>query len=87
MAIVRVIAENVLGRTSVAFDAHAVRRMAKYGVSEDEVLETLRHPDRMDLRADLPERSRYRKDFASGRVDVVFELDVTQVVVWTVWRK
>jgi hypothetical protein len=55
-------------------------------LSEDEVLETLRHPDQTNLRAD-PGRLRYRKHFVAGRVDVVFELDVTQVVVVSVWRR
>jgi hypothetical protein len=86
LAIVHVISEDVLGCTRVAFDKHAMRAMAEDGVSEDEVLEVLRHPDETGLRVDLPERSRYRKTWASGRrVDVVFELEVTRVVVWTVW--
>jgi hypothetical protein len=50
------------------------------------VLKTLRHPDRTDLPAN-PGRFRYRKNLGTGSVDVVFELDVTQVVVYSTWRK
>jgi hypothetical protein len=85
MAIVRVIQENVLGCQRVAFDSHAEARMTERGVTEDEVLAVLRNPDQTGLPT-LRHRLRYRKEVAPGRlVDVVFELDPTEVVVFSVW--
>jgi hypothetical protein len=49
MAIVRVIQEAVLGCQTIAFDEHAVKRMAERGVSEDEVVDVLRSPTRTGL--------------------------------------
>jgi len=83
MAIVHVIQESVLGCKSVAFDGHAILRMTERGVSEDEVVEVLRAPDQTGLPTQ-PNRQRYRKRIAGRRIDVVFELDPTQVVVFTV---
>jgi Domain of unknown function (DUF4258) len=83
MAISRVIREEVLGCQSVAFDEHALTRMAERGVSEDEVLEVLQAPDRTGLPTQ-PHRQRYRKALAGRSVDVVFEHDPTQIVVITV---
>jgi hypothetical protein len=83
MAIVHVIQENVLGCKTVAFDAHAMLRMAERHVSEDEVVEVLGSPDQTGLPTQ-PNRHRYRKRIGGRRVDVVFELDPTQVVVFTV---
>ena len=75
------------GCSTVAFDEHAIRRMAERKVSEDEVLEVLRHPDRTGLPT-LPGRLRFRKDTGAGnRVDVIFEEDPTQIVVISVWRR
>jgi hypothetical protein len=87
MAIVRVIRENVRGCRTVAFDEHAIKRMTERGVSEDEVLEVLRNPDVTSLPTTAG-RMRFRKNFApGGSVDVVFEQDPTQVVVFSVWRR
>jgi hypothetical protein len=83
MAIARVVQEQVLGCKSVAFDEHALTRMGERGVTEDEVFEVLRTPDQTGLRTQ-PNRSRYRKHLAGRAIDVVFELDPTQVVVITV---
>jgi hypothetical protein len=86
MAITRVIQEDVLGCRTVAFDEHAIRRMSERKISEEEVLDVLRFPDRTDLKADYG-RKRYRKTFASGgRVDVIFEQDPTQIVVFSTIR-
>ena len=86
MAIVHVIRENVRGCRTVAFDEHAIKRMQERRVSEDEVLEVLRHPDNMVLKTTTG-RLRFRKNLgASGSVDVVFEQDPTQIVVLSVWR-
>ena len=87
MAIVHVIQENVLGCKTVAFDEHAIRRMQERKVSEDEVLDVLRNPTQTGLPT-LPNRFRYRKHSSSDHwIDVIFELDPTQVVVFSVWRK
>jgi hypothetical protein len=82
MAIARVIVESVLGCSSVAFDSHALRSMATRNVTEDEVLDVLRAPDVTGLPTQ-PNRERYRKQIGLRTVDVVFELDVTQVVIVT----
>src|SRR5690348_16674301 len=87
MAIVHVIQENVLGCQSVAFDEHAIKRMRERGVSEDEVVDVLRNPTQTGLPT-LPGRFRYRKSTGPGSwVDVIFEHDPTQIVVFSVWRK
>jgi hypothetical protein len=87
MAIVHVIREIVRGCKTVAFDEHAIKRMQERKVSEDDVLEVLRHPDNTALRT-TPGRLRFRKNFgASGSVDVIFEQNPTQIVVFSVWRK
>lgn len=83
MAIARVINEPVLGCQSVAFDEHALTRMADRNVTEDEVIEVLRHPDQTGLPTQV-NRYRYRKKIASRSLDVVFEHDPTQIVVITV---
>ena len=83
MAITRVIQEQVLGCHSIAFDEHALTRMAERSVSEDDVVEVLRSPDQTSLPTQ-PNRERYRKRIGNRSVDVVFEIDPTQVVVITV---
>ena len=83
VAISRVINESVLGCKSIAFDEHSLVRMAERGVSEDEVIEVLKEPERTDLRT-TPSRLRFRKLLGGRSVDVVFEHDPTQVVVITV---
>jgi hypothetical protein len=87
MAIAYVIQENVLGCKSVAFDEHAVRRMRERGITEDEVLAVLRNPTQTNLPTQ-PNRFRYRRTESTGDwVDVVFEHDPTQIVVYSAWRK
>jgi hypothetical protein len=87
MAIVHVIHENVLGCKTIAFDEHAIKRMRERGVSEDEVVDVLRNPTLTGLPT-LPTRHRYRRSTGPGTwIDVIFELDPTQVVVFSVWRK
>jgi Domain of unknown function (DUF4258) len=83
MAINRVIDESVLGCSSVAFDEHASARMFERNVTEDEVLEVLRKADQTGLPTQ-PHRFRYRKMISGRPVDVVFEHDPTQIVVFTV---
>jgi hypothetical protein len=67
----------------IGFDEHAVTRMAERGVSEDDVVEVLRNPDRTGLPTQA-NRERYRKAISGRSVDVVFEHDPTQIVVITV---
>ncbi len=87
MPIVHVIQENVRGCHSVAFDEHAIRRMQDRSVSEDEVLEVLRNPDRTDLPT-LPGRLRFRKNQGSSAwIDVILEQDPMQIVIIPVWRR
>ena len=83
MAIARVIDEAVLGCKTVAFDEHALTRMAERSVTEDEIIAVLRDPEQTGLPAQS-NRFRYRKNVAGRTVDVVFEHDPTQVVVITV---
>ncbi len=87
MAVVHVIQENVRGCRTVAFDEHAIKRMTERRVSEDEVLDVLRNPDQTGLPT-LPGRFRFRKNLsAHSWIDVIFEEDATQIVVFSVWRK
>ena len=83
MPIARVIQERVLGCHSVAFDEHAIARMAERTVTEDEVLGVLRNPAQTGLPTQ-PNRYRYRKILNGRAVDVVFEHGPTQIVVITV---
>jgi Domain of unknown function (DUF4258) len=86
MAIVRVIDEEVLGRRKLAFDNHAIQRMTERGVSEDQVIDTLNHPDLTGLPADPP-RLRVRKWYPPDvSIDVIYEEDPTQIVVISVTR-
>jgi hypothetical protein len=56
-------------------------------VSENEVLDVLRNPDQTGLPT-LPGRFRFRKNqSARNWIDVIFEEDPTQIVVFSVWRK
>jgi hypothetical protein len=87
MAIVHVIRENVRGCRSVAFDEHAIKRMSERNVSEDDVLDVLRNPDQTTLQT-TPGRLHFRKNYGpNSSVDVIFEEDPTQIVVFSVWRK
>ena len=87
MAIVHVIHESLLGCKTVAFDEHAIGRMQERKVSEDEVVDVLRNPTQTGPPTQ-PNRYRYRKAGAGGAwIDVVFEHDPTQIVVFSVWRK
>jgi hypothetical protein len=83
MAIARVIREEVEGCKTVAFDEHALKRMEERRVTEEQVLEVLKTPDKTGLPTQ-PTRSRYRKDIDARSIDVVFERDPTQIVVITV---
>jgi hypothetical protein len=86
MAVVHVIRESVRGCSTVAFDEHALKRMQERGVTEDEVLEVLRNPTQTGLPT-TANRFRQRKHLgAQGYIDVVFEEDPTQIVVFTVIR-
>jgi hypothetical protein len=87
MAIVHVIYESVLGCRSIAFDEHAIKRMTERKVTEDDVLDVLRNPSQTGLPTS-PNRLRYRKHSGTNSwVDVIFEMDPTQIVVFSVWRK
>src|ERR1043165_4707990 len=79
MAIARVVREQVLGCKTVAFDEHALTRMAERSVTEDAVIEILQNPDQTGLPTQ-PNRFRFRKSVAARLVDVVFEHDPTQIV-------
>jgi Domain of unknown function (DUF4258) len=86
MVVARVVAANVLGKTEVAFDAHAIQRMAERGVTEAQVLATLQHPDMTGLRAD-PGRQRVRRHYGShASVDVIYEDQPTRILVISVIR-
>ena len=86
MAVVRTIAANILGKSEVAFDEHAVKRMVERGITEAQVLATLQNPDLTGLRAD-PGRLRVRRHYGShASVDVVYEEEPTRILVITVVR-
>jgi hypothetical protein len=83
MAIARVIDEQVLGCKTIAFDEHALARMGERNVTENEVINVLRNPDKTGLPTQT-NRFRHRKTLCGRSVDVVFEHDPTQIVVVTV---
>lgn len=81
MAVVKVIQEEILGKSEVAFDEHAVKRMEERGVTEAQVLATLKNPDITGLRAD-PGRWRARRHYGSHTsIDVVYEERPNQILV------
>jgi len=74
MAVVKEIEvdQPVCGKTVVAFDGHALRRMKERKITETQVLATLRNPDKIGLRADSW-RSRVRRCYGShAAIDVVY---------------
>jgi hypothetical protein len=86
MAIVSVVPANVRGKSEVAFDSHALQRMAERSITEAQVLATLQNPDITGLRAD-PGRLRVRRHYGSHHsIDVVFEEEPARIVVITVVR-
>ena len=83
MAIIKEIQTDadVCGKNTVAFDEHAILRMEERGITEEQVLATLRKPDMTGLRAD-PGRLRVRRHYGSHTsVDVVFEEEPTRLLV------
>ena len=86
MAVARVIPANVLGKIEVAFDSHAIQRMAERGITEAQVLATLQHPDMTGLRAE-PGRLRVRRHYGShASVDVIYEDQPTRILVISIIR-
>lgn len=86
MAVVHVIQANVRGKNEVAFDEHAMLRMAQRSITEAQVVDTLQNPDVTGLRADHG-RLRFRKRFGPHlSIDVVFEEEPTRIVVISTWR-
>lgn len=86
MAVVRVVQEVVLGKSEVAFDEHAMKRMQERSVTEAQVLAALRHPDVIGLRAD-PSRRRVRRHYgAHASVDVLYEEEPDRILVISVIR-
>jgi hypothetical protein len=86
MGIVHTISASVLGKSEVAFDEHAAKRMKERSVTEGQVLATLQNPDKTGLPAD-PGRQRVRRHYGSHTaVDVVFEEEPARIVVITVIR-
>jgi len=86
MPVVRVVQASIRGRDEVAFDSHAVQRMAERGVTEAQVLATLEHPDITGLGA-APGRLRVRGHYGSHvSIDVVFEEEPTRILVVTAIR-
>lgn len=86
MAITRVIAANVRGKSEVAFDSHALARMQQRAITEMQVVATLQQPDISGLRAD-PGRFRVRRHYGQHHsIDVVFEEEATRIVVITAVR-
>ncbi len=86
MAVVKVVQTQVLGKGEVAFDEHALERMAERGITEAQVLATLKNPDMTGLRAD-PGRQRVRRHYGSHTsVDVVYEEEPNRILVVTVIR-
>ena len=65
------VAASVRGRGVVDFTRHALDRMEERGITSDEVIDALRHPDQEGLPADPP-RLRIRRLLGSIALDVVF---------------
>lgn len=86
MAVIRVIQANARGKSEVAFDAHAIQRMAERSITEAQVLATLQNPDITGLSAGSG-RQRVRRHYGGHHsIDVVFEEEPTRIVVITVVR-
>ena len=86
MAVVKEVTQEVLGKSMVAFDEHAIQRMGERGVTEAQVLATLTKPDITGLRAD-PGRMRVRRHYGShASVDVVYEEELDRILVISVIR-
>lgn len=77
---------EVCGKNLVAFDEHSIQRMEERGITEEQVLATLRAPDIAGLRAD-PGRLRVRRHYGlHASVDVVYEEEPTRILVITAIR-
>lgn len=86
MAIVHVIQAHACGKDQVAFDSHAVTRMAERGITEAQVVATLQKPDITGLRAD-PGRLRVRRHYGTHHsIDVVYVEEAARIVVITAVR-
>ena len=69
------------GKTEIAFDEHAIKRMAERKITESQVIATLRNPDMTGLRAD-PGRLRVRRYYGSSTsVDVIYEEEPSRILV------
>jgi Domain of unknown function (DUF4258) len=81
MAVEKILQENACGKDEVALDEHALKRMNERGITEAQVLATLRNPDMTGLRAD-PGRLRVRRHYGShASIDVVYEEEPTRILV------
>jgi len=78
------VAHSILGYSTVWFTRHALTRMKQRGVTQAEVFQVLKSPNRKGLRTQ-PGRERWRKTrSAKYAVDVVFERWPEQLCVVTV---
>ena len=86
MAVEKSVKEKVGDKDELAFDEHAIKRMTERGITEEQVLATLRNPDMIGLRAD-PGRLRVRRHYGShASIDVVYEEEPTRILVISVIR-
>ncbi|MBI1903890.1 MAG: DUF4258 domain-containing protein [Planctomycetia bacterium] len=78
---------ELLGKTIVEFCFHALEQMQIRGISERDVLATIRHPDEIGLPTQ-PNRERVRKfKKPTKAIDVVYEERDDRIVVVTAFPK
>lgn len=68
---------------TVEFSDHALQQMQARGISEQEVLDCISSPSQRGLRANRPDRTRYRRYLGmSGKyVDVVFKKSPPDTII------
>ena len=76
----------MLGVQLVEFTYHALARMSARGVTEQEVLTTVRNPTQTGLRAEPGhEHVRWQKDRRT-LIDVVYAMKADRVGIITAWK-
>lgn len=81
----------LLGKTKVLLTAHALQQMDIRGITARQVLQVIRNPHEFHD-ADMGRvRARRIRSGGTGAIDVVYELDLEQVIVVTAisrsWKK
>ena len=68
----------------IVFTEHAKERIKKRGISEDEVTNTIKHPEKVEKK-----HGKYyaRKNIGRGKIEVVYEKENYIKVVTVYWIK